>query len=546
MRRVAIYDTTLRDGTQAEEINLTLDDKIRIAGKLDELGIDYIEGGWPGSNPTDRQFFKEIGNYALKNARIAAFGSTHNPAGKADGDPNLEALVEAAPQVVTIFGKTWDLHAKEALRITLEHNLELIGGTLAHLRPHAPELFFDAEHFFDGYKANPEYALRCLETAASAGADVLVLCDTNGGTLPMELREIMTAVKARLPTVKLGIHAHNDSELAVANSLEAVASGATQVQGTMNGYGERCGNANLCSIIPNLSLKMGCACLPDGNLALLTQISHFISEVANLRPFLRQPFVGRSAFAHKGGIHVSAVIRNPETYEHIRPELVGNKQRVLLSDLAGRSNILVKAKGYGYELDKNDPCVQDLLNEIKEREASGYEYSAAEASFELLFFRTMGWSKRYFQLMNFRVLDSHEQTGEPFSEATVLLKVRGQVHHTAATGQGPVNALDNALRKALVESYPALDEMRLLDFKVRVMTGYTRDDGGTASKVRVLIESGDKTSRWITVGVSHNIIEASWQALVDSFTYKLFKDDPQKWPNKPEKWKPCKSQGLLS
>lgn len=544
MRRVAIYDTTLRDGTQAEEINLTLDDKIRIAGKLDELGVDYIEGGWPGSNPVDKQFFQEIGNYSLKHSRIAAFGSTHNPKGTADGDPNLQALVEAAPQVMTVFGKTWDLHAKEALRIPLERNLEIISASLAFLRPHAPELFFDAEHFFDGYKANPEYALRCLDAALQGGAEVLVLCDTNGGTLPMDLREIMTAVKARFPQARLGIHAHNDSELAVANSLEAAAHGAEQIQGTINGYGERCGNANLCSIIPNLMLKMDCACLPEGSLALLTPVSHFVSEVANLRPFLRQPFVGRSAFAHKGGIHVSAVIRNPETYEHIRPELVGNKQRVLLSDLAGRSNILVKAKNYGYELDKNDPCVQDLLHEIKEREALGYEYSAAEASFELLFFRTMGWSKRYFQLMNFRVLDSHELNGEPFSEATVLLKVRGQDHHTAATGHGPVNALDNALRKALCEAYPALNEMRLLDFKVRVMTGYTRDDGGTASNVRVLIESGDKLARWITVGVSHNIIEASWQALVDSFTYKLFKDDPQKWPNQPEKWIPCKSQGL--
>jgi len=534
MKKVAIYDTTLRDGTQAEEINLTLEDKIRVAGKLDELGIDYIEGGWPGSNTTDKQFFREIRNYALKRSRVAAFGSTHNPKGKADGDPNLKALVEAAPQVMTIFGKTWDLHAKEALRIPLERNLEIIGDSLAFLRPHAAELFFDAEHFFDGYKANPEYALRCLERALQGGADLLVLCDTNGGTLPMELREIMAAVQSRLPQARLGIHAHNDSELAVANSLEAVAQGAVQVQGTMNGYGERCGNANLCSIIPNLELKMGQACLPQGNLALLTQVSHFISEVANLRPFLRQPFVGRSAFAHKGGIHVSAVIKNPETYEHIRPEQVGNKQRVLLSDLAGRSNILVKARAYGYELDKNDPCVQDLFNEIKEREALGYEYSAAEASFELLFFRTMGWSKRYFQLMNFRVLDSHDHLGEPFSEATVLLKVRGEEHHTAATGQGPVNALDNALRKALCEAYPALNEMRLLDFKVRVMTGYVRDTGGTASKVRVLIESGDKTSRWITVGVSHNIIDASWQALVDSFTYKLFKDDPQKWPTKAE------------
>lgn len=536
MTKISIYDTTLRDGTQAEEINLGLEDKLKVALQLDKLGVDYAEGGWPGSNPTDKRFFKEAKTLGLKHTKISAFGSTHAPRGKADSDANLKALIDARPDAMAIFGKTWDLHAREALGITLERNFELIADSIGHLRPHVAELFFDAEHFFDGYKADADFALTCLKKAHEAGADALVLCDTNGGSLPHEVADIVRAVKAALPDADIGMHAHNDSELAVANSLAAVAAGCVQVQGTINGFGERCGNANLCSIIPNLELKMGLACLPEGNLKLLTEVSHVVSEICNLRPLLRQAFVGRSAFAHKGGIHVSAVLKNPETYEHIRPETVGNVQRVLLSDLAGRSNILAKAKQYGYQLKKDDPAVMDLLAEIKDREAQGYEYSAAEASFELLFFRTMGWSKRYFQLQSFRVLDTHDRNGAPFSEATVMLKVRGEVQHTASTGEGPVNALDTALRKALLDAYPSLAEMRLLDFKVRVMGGAVRDAGGTASVVRVLIESGDKQGRWVTVGVSHNIIDASWQALTDAITYKLFKDDPQKWPDTPEAW----------
>jgi len=367
-----------------------------------------------------------------------------------------------------------------------------------------------------------------------------VLCDTNGGCLPAEVRTIVETVRRTLPQATLGIHTHNDSETAVANALEAVACGCVHVQGTMNGYGERCGNANLCSIIPNLELKNEgkYRCLPEGNLSHLTSVSNFVSEVSNLRAFMRQPFVGRSAFAHKGGIHVSAVLRNPRTYEHVPPEAVGNEQRVLLSDLAGRSNIMFMARKYGYELDKNDAPVLDLLAEVKERESLGYEYSAAEASFELLFFRTMGWTKSYFKLLSFRVTDVMQEDGrDPFIEATVMVKVRGDVVHTAATGQGPVNALDNALRLALESSYPNLKEMRLADFKVRVLPGAVRDAGGTASVVRVLIESVDKTSRWTTVGVSYDVIQASWRALVDSITYKLFKDDPKKWPNKAPKKK---------
>ncbi len=530
MRQVSIYDTTLRDGTQAEELNLTTEDKIRIACKLDELGIHYIEGGWPGSNPTDKQFFKEIKSYSLKNAHVAAFGSTHNTKTTPDGDPNLKAILDSGVEVATIFGKTWDFHATHALRVTLPRNLELISGSLAALRPGVRELFFDAEHFFDGFKANPEYALSCLKAAREAGTDVLVLCDTNGGTLTSELALIFAQVQTALPGAVLGIHTHNDSELAVANSLEAVRLGAAQVQGTVNGYGERCGNANLCSVIPSLELKMGVACIGAENLEKLTRVSYYVAETVNLRPFPHQPFVGGSAFAHKAGVHVSAVVKNPETYEHIRPELVGNVNRVLLSDLAGRSNILFKARQYGYDLDKDDPAVMDLLAELKRRETLGYESSVAEASYEILFFRMMGWSKRYFQLVNYRVLDAVNEDKEPFSEATVMLQVRGEVAHTAATGRGPVNALDVALRRALEPSYPGLAQMRLLDFKVRVMSIANKDGGGTASFVRVLIESGDRRDRWTTVGVSHNIIEASWQALVDSINYKLFKDDPQKWP----------------
>lgn len=530
MNKIEIYDTTLRDGTQAEEINLALDDKIRVARKLDEQGLDYIEGGWPSSNPTDEEFFREISNYSLKHSKIAAFGSTHNTKTTADKDPNLNGLIAAKCPVTTIFGKTWDLHVTEALHISLERNLELVRDSLAYLKPHFEKVFFDAEHFFDGYKANAPYAIEVLKAAHGAGADVLVLCDTNGGTLPHELSEILQHIKRELPNARLGIHAHNDSECAVANSLEAVRQGASHVQGTINGFGERCGNANLCSVIPNLMVKMGEECISKEELSLLTQTAHYITELANMRPMLRQPFVGRSAFAHKGGVHVSAVLKDSRTYEHIDPASVGNIRRVLLSDLAGRSNIMFMAQKYYENMDKNDPCVQGLLAEIKERESLGYEYSAAEASFLLLFFRTMGWSKNYFQLLRFRVMNSREGEIEPYSEATVMLKVRGERIHSASDGDGPVNALDNALRKALEPSYPSLKEMKLIDFKVRVLSGYVRDTGGTASNVRVLIESGDKKDKWTTVGLSHNIIDASWQALVDSINYKLFKDDPQKWP----------------
>ncbi len=522
-RRVEIYDTTLRDGTQAEEFNLSVEDKVRIALKLDELGIDFIEGGWPGSNPKDAAFFREIRSYSLRHARIAAFGSTHQARHTPDADPNLRALVESGAPVVTIFGKTWDIHVRDALRITLDRNLELIQGSLAWLRERVETLFYDAEHFFDGYKANRDYAMATLRAALKGGAQCVVLCDTNGGTLPHEIGEMVAQVARELPAgTRLGIHCHNDSEVAVANSLAAVRAGAVQVQGTINGFGERCGNANLCSIIPGLVLKMGYECAAGENLQQLTSVSRFVCEIANLPHNRYLPYVGASAFAHKGGIHVSAVQRNPETYEHIRPEAVGNVQRILVSDLAGKSNVLVKAREFGLDLDSSDPVVMEIVSELKELEAQGFQFEGAEASFELLMRRATGKVKKYFDLMGFRVIDQKNREEEPpQAEATVMVRVGGHVEHTAAVGEGPVNALDNAIRKALEGFYPQLREMSLEDYKVRVLPGVP----GTGARVRVLIQSRDRRDKWGTVGVSHDIIEASWQALVDSIRYKLIKDE---------------------
>lgn len=532
MRLIRLYDTTLRDGAQAEEINLSLEDKLKIAVKLDHLGVHYIEGGWPGSNPTDKGFFKEVRQYEFKHAVIAAFGATHHPKYSPAADPNLKALVEAQVDAITIFGKTWDAHVKQALRIDNARNLEIVRDSLAFLKPNCKELFFDAEHFFDGYKTNPEYALAVLDHALQGGADVLVLCDTNGGSLPHEIVGAMRAVQERFPKANLGIHAHNDSELAVANSVEAVRQGAVQVQGTINGYGERCGNANLCSIIPILECKNDGAfqCLPAGRLELLTAIASYVSEVANVQLFNRQPYVGRSSFAHKGGIHVSAVARDARLYEHLDPQTVGNRQRVLLSELAGRSNIVNMAKRYGFYMDKDEPVVKGLLAELKKKAGLGYDYAAAEASVELLLLKKLARRgvREFFKLVKFHVRDDMDEEGTMRSEATVMVEVEGVEEHTAAMGSGPVNALDNAIRKALRGFYPNLDSMRLIDFKVRVLSAITPGESGTASNVRVLIESGDASGRWVTVGVSHNIILASWQALVDSITYKLYKDEQTK------------------
>jgi len=523
---IEIYDTTLRDGTQAEDFNLSVEDKVRIATRLDELGIDFIEGGWPGSNPKDVQFFREIQNYLLRHSRIAAFGSTHQARHQAHEDPNLKALVEAKTPAVTIFGKTWDIHIRDALRISLERNLELIHDSLAWLRPRAEHLFYDAEHFFDGFKADRTYAIETLRRAMAAGAQCLVLCDTNGGTLPHDLVSVIGEVRAALgEDVRLGLHCHNDAELAVANSLMAVRAGVTHIQGTMNGFGERCGNANLCSIIPGLVLKMGFDCNAAQNLKRLATISRFVTEIANLPHNKYQPYVGASAFAHKGGVHVSAVQRNPETYEHVRPELVGNVQRILVSDLAGKSNVLAKARQFGLDLESQDPVVMEIVAQLKELEAQGFQFEGAEASFELLMRRATGTRRKYFDLLGFRVIDQKNMEEDPpQAEATVMVRVSGQVEHTAAVGNGPVNALDNAIRKALEKFYPQLTEMSLQDYKVRVLPG----SPGTGAKVRVLIESRDHREKWGTVGVSHDIIEASWQALVDGICYKLLKSERER------------------
>ena len=520
MSRIYLYDTTLRDGTQAEDISFQVQDKVRIAQRLDNLGIDYIEGGWPGSNPKDITFFKEIKNVSLKHSKIAAFGSTRRAKVTPAEDNNIQMLIEAEPDTVTIFGKTWDFHVHEALRISLEENLELINDSLCYLKERVGEVIYDAEHFFDGYKANPEYALKTLQAAQDAKVDCIVLCDTNGGTLPHEIPAIMQAVNAVIST-PLGIHAHNDSECAVANSLVAVSCGAIHVQGTMNGFGERCGNANLCSIIPSLKLKLSKECVSNDNLRTLRSASRYVYELANLVPNKHQAFVGNSAFAHKGGVHVSAIQRHPETYEHIRPELVGNRTRVLVSDLSGRSNILAKAEECGIELDSKDPVTLEILEELKELENKGYQFEGAEASFELLMLKAMGKLKHYFTVSAFRVIDTlRDNEKAPVSEATIKVKVGGKVEHTAADGNGPVNALDTALRKALTSFYPKLSEVKLLDYKVRVLPA----GQGTESVTRVMVESGDHDTRWGTVGVSSNIIDASYHALADALTYKLYKD----------------------
>ncbi len=527
--KIEIYDTTLRDGTQAENFNLSVDDKIRITQKLDVLGIDYIEGGWPGSNPLAVEYFQKVKNVKLNHAKLSAFGSTRHFKNPPEEDPNLKALIDAGTPAITIFGKSWDVHVHDALRIELDDNLQIIQDSLAYLRKYVDTLLYDAEHFFDGFKKNPDYALATLGKAVSGGAETLILCDTNGGTLPHEIPPVIDKVKQYLKglnsSVKLGIHSHNDSETAVANTLLAVSLGVQQVQGTMNGYGERCGNANLTSIIPSLVFKMGMECNVESNMDKLYETSRYVDELANLPHNRYQPYVGESAFAHKGGIHVSAVQRNPLTYEHIEPEKVGNIRRGLVSDQAGKSNILHKAERYGLTLDDTDPVIASIVTELKDLESKGYQYEAAEASFELLMRRAMGMQKKYFKLEGLRVMNNkYRMDMPPLTEATIRLYVGGDEVHTASMGDGPVNAIDKALRKALTRFYPSLQEMELIDYKVRVLSG----EHGTGAKVRVLIESRDKTSNWGTVGVSLNIIEASWQALVDSINYKLMKDEQAK------------------
>ncbi len=520
-KHIVIYDTTLRDGAQSEGLSLSIEDKLRIAHRLDEMGIPFIEGGWPGANPKDGQFFWRLKEEPLTHAEVVAFCSTRRPGKLAAEDPMLQEILSAGTHWVTIFGKSWDLHVTEGLHTTLEENLAMIRDTIEYLRSQGRRVIYDAEHWFDGYKQSRQYALKTLETALSAGAEWLVLCDTNGGTLPHETTQIVREVFQALPQiqatgVQLGIHTHNDSETAVANAIAAVLEGATMVQGTVNGYGERCGNANLCSLIPNLQLKLGFHCIPQSELEQLTETSRLISEVANLAPNEHAPFVGLSAFAHKGGIHVSAVQRNPLTYEHIQPEKVGNRRRIVISDQAGVSNVLEKARSFGIDLNKEDEACRKILQTLKDLEHQGYQFEAAEASFELLMREALGEREHFFEMRGFQV-HCDKRAGEISSLATIKVTVNGEDILEAAEGNGPVSALDAALRKALMNFYPEISQFHLTDYKVRILDGRS----GTSAKTRVLVESRNCHKRWSTVGVSTNIIEASDLAIAEGLEYGL-------------------------
>lgn len=528
-----LYDTTLRDGAQREGLSLSLEDKLRIARQLDRLGIPFIEGGWPGANPKDVQFFWQLKEEPLSQAEVVAFCSTRRPGRVAAEDPLLQDVLAAGTRWITLFGKSWDLHVTEGLKTTLDENLAMIRDTIEFFRSQERHVIYDAEHWFDGYKQNPEYALKTLDAAIQGGAEWLVLCDTNGGTLPHEVQAIVkdvmqfvgsqtqTAHAASYATVpQVGIHTHNDSGTAVANAMAAVIEGARMVQGTINGYGERCGNANLCTLIPNLQLKLGYSCVEPSQLAQLAESSRLISEVVNLAPDDHAPFVGLSAFAHKGGIHVSAVERNPLTYEHIQPELVGNARRIVISDQAGLSNVLAKARSFGINLDKQDPACRQILQHLKTLENQGYQFEAAEASFELLMREALGQREQFFAIKDFHVYcDMLRDADRQGSQAVATLKVtvKGKDILEAAEGNGPVSALDAALRKALVNVYPEIATFHLTDYKVRILDG----TAGTSAKTRVLIESSNGHQRWTTVGVSCNIIEASYQAVVEGLEYGL-------------------------
>ncbi len=525
---VEIFDTTLRDGGQSEAVSFSVEDKLHLAEALDHLGVDFIEGGWPGANPRDDAFFEARGRARLDHARVLAFGSTMRSGNRPEDDPVLTGLVGAGPDGAVVFGKAWDLHVEVSLGVTQEENLALVRDSVAFLKDQLGLVLFDAEHFFDGYRANPDYALAVLDAAAEAGADRLVLCDTNGGSLPTQVREGVAAARQRRPEAVIGIHCHNDGGLATANTIAAVEAGARHVQGTINGLGERCGNADLTAVLPNLILKLGFRGTrlgPEG-LERLTATSRLVDELANRNPLNNQPFVGASAFAHKGGVHVSAVRKDARTYEHIHPEAVGNIRRILVSDQSGKSNIVHKLQELGLleAIGSDEDAVGQVVERVKDLEHHGYQFEGADASFELVVRRVLGDLPEYFRLVGFRVLDAKRHAGEaPESEATVMVEVAGERAHTAGTGDGPVNALDNALRKALVGFYPELEGMDLLDFKVRVVSA----GGGTDATVRVLIESGDGQGYWGTVGVSYNVIEASYQALVDAVVYKLVRDGRQ-------------------
>jgi 2-isopropylmalate synthase len=518
--KIEFYDTTLRDGAQSEDIAFSLLDKLRLTERLDEFGMDFIEGGWPGSNPKDLQYFREVTKLPLRHAHVTAFSSTIRSGVRPEDDESMKAVLKAGTRYVAVVGKSWDLHVRDALKVSMDANLKMIDQTISYLKKRDRIVFFDAEHFFDGYKRNRQYAMKVATAAQEAGADVLVLCDTNGGSMPYEVGSVAEDARKAF-NVPLGIHAHNDTELAVANSIMAVKAGFTNVQGTINGYGERCGNANLCSIIPNIILKMGYDGIDRVKLSKLKELSIFVDEMANFIPDKHKPYVGDSAFAHKGGIHVSAVRKNPETYEHIEPDLVGNRQRVLVSDLSGESTIIYKAKELGIDIEKDKKVVRDVLRKVKELEHEGYQFEGAEGSLELLMKRALGVHKKYFDLVGFRVMVEKKEKDEPVSEATIVVRVGDRVEHTAGLGRGPVHALDNALRKALLKFYPALGAVSLVDYKVRVLS--SKD--GTASVTRVLIESSDGKRTWETLGVSENILEASWLALVDSIDYKLLLEE---------------------
>ncbi len=512
---IQIYDTTLRDGSQREGISYSLDDKLRIARALDELGVAFIEGGWPGSNPKDAEFFDRVQAMQFKHALVAAFGSTCRANGAPEDDANIKALLDAHTPVCTVVGKTWTLHVTDVLRTTLADNLRIIEQSIAHLRANGRRVIYDAEHFFDGWRADADYALETLKAAARGGAEIAVLCDTNGGTLPWEIGERVEEVRRALD-MPVGIHTHNDGECAVANTLQAVRAGAVQVQGTINGYGERCGNANLCAIIPDLELKLGERCLPDGHLPKLYEVAHFAAEVANLSPDEHMAYVGQSAFAHKGGIHVAAMRRNGTSYQHIEPGLVGNQMRVVVSELSGRGNLLSKAEEYGLDIATGQD-VAPVLNEIKELESRGFAFEAAEASVALMMQRQQPSYQPPFTLVDFVVLIEHRQGRGLLAEASVKIKIKDAEMHTVADGNGPVNALDAALRKALLPYYPQLAQIELADYKVRILDS----NRGTGAVTRVLIDTSNGARRWSTVGASANIIEASWRALSDAVEYGL-------------------------
>ncbi|MBD3246882.1 MAG: citramalate synthase [Candidatus Omnitrophica bacterium] len=520
MKKITLYDTTLRDGAQTEGVSYSLHDKIMIAQRLDDFGIDFIEGGWPFSNPKDQELFAHFKKHSLKKAKLVPFGSTAHPSRPASRDKNLQSLIDAGTEYVIIFGKTWDLHVKDVLKIGLEQNVRIIYESVKFLVKKGKRVFYDAEHFFDGYKANPGYALKTVKAALDAGAELLVLCDTNGGTLPWEVREVCEQLKLSSGISRFGIHCHNDLGLAAANSLMCVGSGCVHIQGTMNGYGERCGNTDLVTVIGVLQQKMGWQAVRPKKLETLTAVSHFVSEISNMAHRDNHPFVGRSAFAHKGGVHIDAVLKKPAAYEHVEPSTVGNKRRFLVSELAGKSTLVNKAKELEFDLDKKSPKAKKMHTLIQELEREGYQFETAEASFKLLMQKSFKKFRKFFDLLGFRVIVEKREDNRLLSEATVKLRIKKELELTVAEGDGPVNALDNALRKALLKFYPSLEEAHLTDFKVRVLNA----KAGTAAKVRVLIESQDAEESWVTIGVSENIIEASWAALVDSIEYKLMKD----------------------